>query len=645
MTSSRSRCLREILVVHHSHTDWGYTSHPVIVEQQHFQYIDQAVALCRPNADRDPALRYRWTCECAWVVQGYLRARSAKQRRAFLDCIARGDIEVAGLPLHPSPLADDATIRAALGILNELRAEGIPISTAIGCDINGLSWPWADALLDAKVDALGMAMNFVCGDGLKRWQAFHWQAVSGRKLFCWQGTHYNQGAYWGLNHDAWLIADVAPLRIEQLRRYPYEKLLLQVTNIPPDNMGPHPQYLDYLAGYNKLAAEHDWPRMRTATLREWFDFLKPVAKNAPTYAGDWTDWWASGVGSSPRQTATLLEAQRRTAVAEQRGAESTAVRRKLFLAAEHTAGASSTATAPFEVAAQAGDAAKQNIVYEAAYAANELLRQSLRPQYAMFDRRFEHFDPFWRALADTVREKPAAHPFQTYVPGAAVDWKKWLGNNCGKVILERPADGSRNTWYVTGKFNKPEAHGYWPEKPRWKRTTLKPTKFDRQLDGDVARFDIRLKLDSSDETRALYISFPFRFAGDVIADVGGAWADPRKENIPGSCHNWWAVHRGVLMTSAKASLLWTSWDVPLVMFDAPCPNPPKRRNILRPPVLIAWAYHNYWGTNFPVHVAGELKFRFRIKYWPRRVTVAEAEQFCASDPLADYPDVAEIKPS
>src|SRR6185295_11388118 len=104
MTSSRRSPVREILVVHHTHTDWGYTSHPVVVEQQHFQYIDQAVALCRPNGDRNPALRYRWTCECAWVVQGYLRARSAKQQRAFLDCIARGDIEVAGLPLHPTPL-------------------------------------------------------------------------------------------------------------------------------------------------------------------------------------------------------------------------------------------------------------------------------------------------------------------------------------------------------------------------------------------------------------------------------------------------------------------------------------------------------------------------------------------------------------
>lgn len=623
--------LREILVVHHTHTDWGYTSHPVVVEQQHYRFIDEAVALCQRYPD------YRWTCESAWIVHGYLRQRAS---RAFRECVARGQIEVAGLPLHPSPLADAKTIRAALTMLDELRAEGIPVSVAVGCDINGLSWPWADELIDAKIDALGMAMNFVCGGGMKRWTAFDWQSPTGLKLRCWQGTHYNQGAYWGFNHDAWKIADVAPLRVKELRRYPYEKLLLQVTNIPPDNMGPHPRYLDYLAGYNLLAGEHGWPKMRAATLREWFDFLKP--KPAPTYAGDWTDWWACGVAAHPRQTAALLEAQRRVAIAEQRGADSTAVRRKLYLAAEHTDGASSAASAPFEVAAQAGDAAKQNIVYEAAYAANELLRQSLLPKYAMHDRRFEHFDPFWRSLAEHERE---VGTFWKKLPAeGTADWAKLLGKNFGQVLYERPADGSRNTWFVTGKFNQPEAHGYWPAQPRWKRSVLKPEKFDRQLVGDVARYEIRLHLPGSEAPRAFYISFPFRFAAtQVLADVGGAWADPRKENIPGSCHNWWTVHRGVLLTNAKASVLWTSWDAPMVMFDAPCPNPPKPRNRLKPPVLVAWAYHNYWGTNFPVHVAGELKYRFRIKYWPRRVTVAEVEEFCASDPLADYPEIAEVK--
>ena len=46
---SQKSPLREILVVHHSHTDMGYTSHPLIVEKWHQHFIDEAVAFCEQN--------------------------------------------------------------------------------------------------------------------------------------------------------------------------------------------------------------------------------------------------------------------------------------------------------------------------------------------------------------------------------------------------------------------------------------------------------------------------------------------------------------------------------------------------------------------------------------------------------------------
>jgi hypothetical protein len=135
--------------------------------------------------------------------------------------------------------------------------------------------------------------------------------------------------------------------------------------------------------------------------------------------------------------------------------------------------------------------------------------------------------------------------------------------------------------------------------------------------------------------------FPFRFSPDeIVADVGGAWADPRKENVPGSCVNWWTIHNGVLMSSARGSLLWTSWDAPLTMFDAPCPGPPKKRNVLKHPTLVSWAMNNYWFINSPTVKGGEYLFRYRLKFWPHAASVEEAEAFCQSDPLASYPQIA-----
>lgn len=636
----------EILVIHHSHTDWGYTTHQSVIGEAHARFIDQAVALCEGNEDRPESLRYRWTCESAWVVHEYLRRRSPRQRQAFLQRTAQGDIEVAALPLQPTPLADARTIAAALSLLDDLRSEGIPVSAALGCDINGLSWPWADALLEAGVTALGMAMNFVCGGGMPRWTAFRWKSSRGRLLSCWQGTHYNQGAYWGLNHDAYPMETVVPERIAELESFPYSKALLQVTNIPPDNMGPHPSYLDGLAYYNRLARENGWPTMRTATLREWFDFLAPHMAAAPVLEGDWTDWWASGVGSTPRETAALLEAQRRAGLAEKRGlapVHAALVRRKIFLASEHTWGASTSVQAPGQTSSVAGLAAKQNLVYEALYAAHDALRGTLPGGTFMHDPSLESFDPAWRTLAGSGRTD-GAHPFALPRPEEPEPaWDAILGDGFGQAIHETPADGKRGTWFEVGRFNRPESHGQWPAQPVWKREILPGAEVTRTAYGTTLRLDITLRLDWTHEPRAVYIRFPFRMADPaaIAADVGGAWADPRSQLLPGSCVNWWCVHRGVLLSSPGGSVLWTPWDAPLTMFDAVCPNPPKAANRLAGPQveLVSWPLNTYWFTNFAALSGGEYHFRYRLKYWPRVVTVAEAEAYLESDPLPSYPSV------
>lgn len=654
-SSSKPRNLREILVVHHTHTDYGYTSHPDVVEQQHFAFIDQALDLCRANEDLPIDRRFRWTCESSWIVYRYFQQRPKAQWKAFLQAVERADIEVAAMPLHPTPLADVKTIRASLKILEVLRAEGIPISLAMICDINGLNWPWAEALLEAGVEGVGTAMNFICGGGLARFTGFHWISHEGRPLLCWQGTHYNQGAYWGLNHTAYTTQEVAPDRVAELVDFPYEKLLLQVTNIPCDNFGPNPNYLAYIENYNRLAEDNGWPRMRPAFMREWFDFLQPLAGEFPSYRGEWSDWWASGVASTPRETAALREAQRRVGVVENTLGDSSptaqTAREKIFLAAEHTWGSSTSITAPWQLPSVAGLAAKQNLVYQAAYAASELLGEAFGPDYALRDPQFllGCWDPLWSEIVEgdsrlTVGEHS---PFrQITPPGPAPDWEHWLGDDFGAVIKEQPADGQRSTWFVRGRGNRPETHGEWPQQARWSRQPFTEVQREFSTEGDVARLNLTFSIDTKGEPLAFYVQFPFLLrASEIRAEIGGTWADPREENIPGSCVNWWTVQGGILMVGEKASLLWTSWDAPLVMFDAICPNPPKKHNALSVPTLVSWVYHNYWGTNFAGVHQGEVTFRYRIKYWPKPISQEAANDYLQSDPLPQYPDVLRRNPN
>ncbi len=637
--------LREILVVHQTHTDWGYTTHQGVIGEKHCRYIDDAVALCRRHRDDPPEVRFRWTCESAWVVREYLRTRAPAQRKAFFECLRRKEMDVAGLPLHPTALANRKTMDAALTVLNKLRDEGIRITAALGCDINGLSWPWADALLDAGITGLGMSMNFVCGGGLPRWTTFRWRAPSGRTLLCWQGTHYNQGAYWGLNHDVYPIEKVAPQRIRDLAAYPRDKILLQVSNIPCDNMGPNPRYTEYIRRYNRLAGARGFPRMRTALLHEWFAYLAARTETLPEYGGDWTDWWNSGSPSTPRETAALVEAQRRTDLAERWGADPAAlhgVRRAIFLGAEHTWGDSGSVNHPWKVSTVAQLAAKQTLLCEPLYRATELLRDSLPAGRYMLDPVLEGFDPGWSAHVD---EKKKADNLRTLCPktrrGPAAPWKRLLPRG-PRVVLERPADDKRRTWFETGMFNKPESHGQWPDNAKWIRTPAPGATVTRTEEGDVLRIETRVTLPHSTDPRALYIDFPFAVGpiAGAWADVGGAWADPRRDMVPGACANWWTIHRGVLLTGDFGSLLWTPWDAPLTMFDEICPNPPKPSVTLKKARLISWAANNYWWTNFAGMLGGEYVFRHRIKYWPKPVSPAEAERFCETDPLPAYPKLA-----
>lgn len=636
--------VQEILVVHHTHTDWGYTTHQSLIEEVHLGFIDEAVRLCRMNPDREEALRYRWTCESSWVVRAYLRKRSRKQCQDLLECIHSGDIEVAALPLQPTPLADDRTIRAALTLLDDLRSEGISSTVALTCDINGLSWPWADALLDAGVTSLCTAMNFVCGGGMPRWTYFQWKAPSGRLLPCWQGTHYNQGAYWGLNHNAYTIAEVAGQRVRELEPLPYEKILLQVTNIPPDNMGPHPEYLQGLAEYNQLASAHGWPRMRTSTLKEWTSWLENSGAEGEVYEGDWTDWWAAGVASTPRETAVLMDAQRRISLAETRGMDpevAREVRKKIFVAAEHTWGASSSIKAPWLLASQAGIVAKQNLMYEAAYAANEALRLSLADEAVMHDPNFTSFDPAWRALTgEEAVEGDRAFFEVANQETETVSWKRFLGEQTIQVLVEELEGGDRNAWYEKGSFRQPETAGQWPDGSGVRRKPLEEARVECREAGSEYHVEVSFTLDYTMDPRSVYVVFPFlKKAKAVCADVGGVWADPRHPQIPGSCVNWWTLHQGVLMDFGDSALLWTPWDTPMTMFDAPCSVPPKQRNILSQPTLVSWALNTYWFTNFYGMSGGEYRFRYRIKHWSRVPRLDEVNEYSSQYPLPSYPSV------
>ena len=132
--------IKRIYLISHTHTDIGYTDHQDTVFRQHLDFIDQAIELGEATADYPEEARYKWTCEVTSFVERYFQQRPAKQIDRFLDLHKRGQLAVAGMQYHWTPMLSTAAMLRSLMPVGRLRQDyNLDISAAMQCDVNGVS--------------------------------------------------------------------------------------------------------------------------------------------------------------------------------------------------------------------------------------------------------------------------------------------------------------------------------------------------------------------------------------------------------------------------------------------------------------------------------------------------------------------------
>jgi hypothetical protein len=90
--------ITDILVMHHSHTDIGYTHPQPVWWELSRRFIDEALDLCEETADWPEASRMRWTCESTEPVLHWLASASARQVDRLKHFVQAGQVSVAGFP-------------------------------------------------------------------------------------------------------------------------------------------------------------------------------------------------------------------------------------------------------------------------------------------------------------------------------------------------------------------------------------------------------------------------------------------------------------------------------------------------------------------------------------------------------------------
>ncbi|MEV0590248.1 hypothetical protein AB0I38_02415 [Nonomuraea cavernae] len=513
-----------VFVVHHSHLDIGYTDPQGTVLRHHLDYLDAALRLAEETASWPDDAKFRWTVESSMPALKWLAARPAEQVDAFAALAREGVIEVTALPfqLHTEACSTEELYRQ-LRFTSQLQHRyGFATRSAMHTDVPGAVVGLIDALNAAGVRYLAAAHNWAGrsvpylhgGDKLTR--PFRWRAPSGNEVLVWftdtpHGMAYMEGNTVGLTDSYELADDLLPRYLSALasRGYPYgpgtfgwqgpdaprepyelDVLHLRVQGAHADNAGPSIVPASIARRWNEQWA---FPRLRSAVNSDFFEHVEEHhLDRLAVHEGDWTDWWADGLGSGARPLGYVRRAQSALRAAETlhtlAGADATEqideAYDKVALFNEHTWGAAN----PWEDAEEAGDSGglqwtrKSSGAYDAQDDAADLLHAATRRFAAALSGEspgplasFAVFNPGTRARTDVVRaflprdvvpvdvpialvdartgERVAHH--EEYVD--PVDWPtRPIGRHLRAVVPDIPGYGYARIDVVPGESQAPE---------------------------------------------------------------------------------------------------------------------------------------------------------------------------------------------
>src|SRR5512142_2083363 len=95
-----------VYLIHHSHTDVGYTHDQPIVWDLHGRFIEEGVRLADKYAESNTDGAFRWTVENTGVLCEWLKHADPRTIERFVRLEKAGRIEVTGMFANLTPLAD-----------------------------------------------------------------------------------------------------------------------------------------------------------------------------------------------------------------------------------------------------------------------------------------------------------------------------------------------------------------------------------------------------------------------------------------------------------------------------------------------------------------------------------------------------------
>ena len=369
----------DVYVVHHSHTDIGYTDLQEVVILNQVDYIKSVIKYLNDAYANNTCVKdFKWNCETYYCVERFFEDCTQAEKEDFIKYVKLGNIGLSATYLNFNDLIDKNVLSKRTNEAVELFKEyGVNFNIAMNADINGISLGSLDAFLDNGIEFL--YTNIHCHHGMyplyQNQQPYFWENKAGKKMLVWNGEHYNLGNVMGLVENKTPnfmmqnyqgngkkqshvddvrdnIKNYIDLCLEH--GYKYDFIPMSVSGVFSDNAPPNLEIIELITEFNKKYG--DEIHIEMVTVAELYEKIKDKVADCNTYKGDLTDWWAHGVPSTPYSVKHYKEAQRMYNLCERLDPEHKIISEKLereaedniMLYSEHTWGHSSTITNPYD---------------------------------------------------------------------------------------------------------------------------------------------------------------------------------------------------------------------------------------------------------------------------------------------------------
>lgn len=472
--------MKTLYLIHHSHTDIGYTDRQEKISRYHRHYIKEVIGVLDQIEAGEKAewSGYNYTCENYWQVEQFLAHSTAAERETFNEYVKKGAIDISLTYLNVNDLVDRDSLQEKFVEAKAYGDQlGVSLNSAMTADINGASWGYGEAMAETGIE--NFFSNTHTHHGMfplyQKQVPFWWEMPKGEKILVWSGDHYqigndfflipnsDQSQQYGL--DGYTKAEeerqfaLTEERVADLFQrlaeedYPYDFIPQMISGIVTDNAPPNPRMMEGIHRWNQVHGQE--VEIRLVTLNQFFKELRQKELSFPTYRGDWPDWWADGVGTTPAATKLYRDAQRKRRLAKKlapkKGSRFLAEGEEaLLMYAEHTWSYHSSTAEPWDSNVNELDFRKS------AYSANghRLISEHLddvleergeEPLQMNRQSYFKVINPHETALSDVGRiyMKHWQTVDDSYYAGAKEDFAELVDCRTGEVIPSQTRETSK----------------------------------------------------------------------------------------------------------------------------------------------------------------------------------------------------------